>query len=159
MSTRERIVLALCAVAVLYGAYVLFLEDAGGGGGTLSADDLKTLEVQVADLRESFRAQLGGDPGGYVLEAALIEWKGDPFLKQVRPEDDADRPRVDVRFTGYVDVAGRKLAIIDGMEYGEGDVLRSGSHRVKRIEPRQIELVPVNGGEPTRVAIEAEPAP
>jgi hypothetical protein len=87
---------------------------------------------------------------------AEADWKQDPMLdipkksvpKPVEPVKKAQpAPKLDLVYTGYMDMGGKTLAIINGMEYEIGDMIEPDALLIRRIYPNKIEVVAtVSGG-------------
>jgi hypothetical protein len=82
----------------------------------------------------------------YILERAASDWPRDLFE---RPRPSAPRetttsttatPAGSYRYSGYVEVDKKKLAIINGMQYQVGDQLESGKYAVRSIESEKVVL-------------------
>jgi hypothetical protein len=55
-------------------------------------------------------------------------------------------PKLDLVYTGYMDMGGKSLAIINGMEYETGDIIEPDALLIRRIYPNKIEVVATESG-------------
>jgi hypothetical protein len=98
----------------------------------------------------------------YIIASAATGWAGDPFLKSELPEQ-SERPggagqnqsaEASLVYSGYIEMAGRRLAIINGIEYEAGDALELPGYFVKRIFPLRVELT--REGSPEKIVIQLD---
>lgn len=154
MSGRERIILGIMALALLYGAYEFLFAKAK------TADAPASPEAQQSDLMAFTRTVAEGlgksaytEADAYAISQAAAPWLKDPFLRsvmRVRPEPDTasdatreqqlESPAVSFRYTGYLGLGNVRMAIINGSEYREGDSLEPEGYYVKSIGPRQVAI-------------------
>ncbi|MEW6267025.1 MAG: hypothetical protein AB1641_28455 [Thermodesulfobacteriota bacterium] len=154
MSSREKVIIALMAVAILFGGYnFLFTKgsDQKQAGPALvkkSVDEARQLvsEVTVSLTKESISPL----DARYVIARASAAWPGDPFLERQTAiifeteKIKAEAPEITnkelgLRYTGYLSAGAKNLAVLNGTEYEEGDKLeREGNFIVKSITPTQV---------------------
>ncbi|MCX5820495.1 MAG: general secretion pathway protein GspB [Deltaproteobacteria bacterium] len=88
------------------------------------------------------------DPGPFFSRAER-EWTQDPFLDsraykswtQVKvPAKDAGAaaPKIEFVYTGYLEVDRKRMAIINGMEYREGEGLDTKVYVLKNVSPSSV---------------------
>jgi len=146
MSTREKIIVGLMALAVVYGVYTLFLSGPPGetalkGGGDRELEALNSFITKVADKTKSGLSK----KHVYVLQKAQVEWKQDPLL-QIKPklseeEKEARKPLVlksKILYTGFLQMGEKRLAILNGLEYEIGDRLEPDGLIVRNIHPNHV---------------------
>jgi len=146
MSTREKIIIGLMVLAVMYGAYTVFLSDpqketAFKGGGDKELEALNSFITKVADKTKNSLS----NEQVYVLQKAQIDWTQDPLL-QIQPkvskaEQAARRPLVldsKIIYTGFLQMGDKRLAILNGTEYEIGDILEPGDLIVRNIHPNHV---------------------
>ena len=146
MSTREKIIIGLMALAVIYGVYAVFLsgpqeETAFKSGGDKELEALNLFISKVADKTKNSRS----GQQAYILHKAQIEWKQDPLLqikqKMSKEEEAERRPLVlesKILYTGFLQMGDKRLAIINGIEYEIGDPLEPGGLIVRNIHPNYV---------------------
>ena len=143
-------------LVVAFGAYELFLAPKPGGApiqkSTAGLESLNAFIKKVADAN-----QKGGlsETDAYIIKLAESEWKQDPMLNI--PKKSVPRPvtpvkkaepvqKPDLVYTGFMDMGGKSLAIVNGMEYESGDTIEPGALLIRRIYPNKIEVVATERG-------------
>ena len=161
MTNREKIIVGLMLLTVVYGIYALFFEDTGKGGGkgkttqtaaVSSTVQLKNLNAFITKVAEASKAGLSKEDN-YIISRAETEWKQDPMITAElteTPKEDIERqkqikevsgPRPNISYTGFMRMGDRILAIINGYEYAPGDQLIGGGYTVSSITPRRVVIV------------------
>ena len=148
MSNREKIIVALMVLSVIYGVYIIFFESpkqatSFGGGGDRELEALNTFITKVADKTKSGTSK----QQAYVLQKAQNIWKQDPLvqLETQKVEVDTGPESVKdtrVQYTGFLEMGDTRLAIISGMEYEIGDRLEPGGFVIRRILPSHVVVAP-----------------
>ena len=148
---REKIILALMVVAVLYGAYALFLEPSAqkskpakkpAVSRTQEMTQLDTLVTTVAvALKESKQSSLDA----YIMNNAQKAWVSDPFYVGSSTKDEKKEKTADegpnLKYTGYIDhEGGVRLAIINGVDYRVGEALEVPGYRLVSIAPSKVDI-------------------
>jgi hypothetical protein len=148
IGTREKIVIGVMGVVILYAAVDFLMPKK------------KNLELNVKQKTEELNtfvttisAELGAGAsadkmGSLLLGSAEKEWTGDPFLddKSFRAwsktrdqvKDAVAAPKVEFVYSGYLEVSGKRIAIINGMEYREGEPLEVKGFVLKNISPSNV---------------------
>lgn len=156
MTTREKIIVGLMLLVVVFGAYELFLAPKPGSVPLQkSPEGLESLNAFINKIAAA--NQKGGlsDTDAYIIKLAEADWKQDPMLdipkkalpKPVEPVKKTEPPpKLDLVYTGYMDMGGKSLAIINGMEYETGDTIEPGALLIRRIFPNKIEVVATERG-------------
>ncbi|MDY6822224.1 MAG: hypothetical protein SWH68_00260 [Thermodesulfobacteriota bacterium] len=162
MSLREKIVVVLAALAVIYGAYELglknlFTGDPAAEKGAARQDRQGDAESDIASftagvIKKSESVQLTPRET-QILDHRETEWPQDPFIDATTAlamkaaeagEADGKKKRTaeQKRFTysGYIALGNMKLAVINGMEYEEGETLKETEYVVRRIRPSSVVL-------------------
>jgi len=163
MSRREKIIIGLMFLAIALGGYLLLGGDASKAPGAASpspsdAPDL-TRFIAAVNLRIEALDKKGRDL--HTLARAGSPWERDPFLRSRLPA--AVRTGVDtepaatekpLHYTGFSEIGGRRLPVINGMEYGPGERIEVTGHTVQEIGPAHVDLSAAAGGTGIRVALE-----
>ena len=137
VTKRQKIILGMASLAVLYGLYdamIVSRQKSGAAGpGSVSAGDVQAFISQAAsDIRN---AQT--DFNASVASCAGRPWVRNPFSMKERASG-AQR-RLDFSYTVYLESAGRTVAIIDRAEYQVGEQLENHEgFFVKEITPSQV---------------------
>lgn len=152
MTLRERILVGL-AVAAALGAVIYLaiptaqspLPEEGSAAGSV----LDVMEMQLQELEFTEREQriltLMNEP----LDASVL--RRPPESRQEGGESEVVLPR----YTGYARIGERKLGIVDGREYREGESLRGRSLRVVSLHVEKV-ILAEEGGDEELVEIELE---
>jgi hypothetical protein len=136
---RQRIVIGVMLLAVLYGLYDLTL----GKRAKHASPDEKVRNAELQSFITQTTANIARDvPSAYnvyVASRAERGWGRNPFSGQAglagieKPKDAAL-----FLYTGYVELAGRKVAIINNTECMVGDPLNKEGFFVKMISPSRV---------------------
>ena len=144
MTPRERIIIGMTSIAVVW-AGIVYMR--GGGearqSGTRADDsDVSKAQALVVQSRTRLDAVQVTEAEQTGLAAAQGEWDGQPFTESApvaMVETPASAPPSYI-YTGYVQVGGRRFAIVNGREYGVGDALADKTGVVQAIEPDHVVL-------------------
>jgi len=157
MTQREKIIVGLMLLTVVYGVYTVFFE---GKGKTKpkeitafsATEQLESLSAFITKVAEASKAGLSKEDE-YIIQQAEAEWKQDPLISvelKDRPESELQRaqqlttvsiPDLNISYTGFMQMGDKKFAIINGVEYTSGDRLEQGDYIVRSITPRQVIIV------------------
>lgn len=154
MTTREKILVGLMCLAILYGAYELFwtpsTRKVTKQKVTATGEDLRTFAGEVTQklVKEKLPEE-----ANYRIEKASTSWTKDPFLQTSGPLTDkkpndasanqavqthAEQP--DLVYTGYLQLGNKMMAVINGMEYAAGESLGVDDLYVKRISGQSVTI-------------------
>jgi hypothetical protein len=146
MTTREKIIVGLMALSVIYGVYIVFFsapqdEIAFKSGADKELESLNSFITKVADKTKNSLSK----EQAYILQKAQADWKQDPLM-QIQPkmskEEIAERqPLVlesKIVYTGFLQMGDKRLAIINGIEYEVGDRLEPEGLIVRNILPNHV---------------------
>ena len=145
---REKIILGVMAIAILYAAFV-FLSPKAKPSQTVTTQ--KSMEQKNAEL-DQFVAGLNAgldkewmkNVGALIFSRAERPWTQDPFLesgtyKTWLKANEAVKaapiapPKITFIYSGYIEVGQKKMAIINGIEYREGDPLDIAGYALKSV--------------------------
>lgn len=146
MSKREKIILVIMGLSVLYGAYALFINpNPNKSPITASTSELDAFNEFIS--RVSAMTQDGlSEIDSYVIQHIPVEWTKDPLLNSRRDFDfKSDRETEDqlaqslaLSYTGFVSMGTDKLAIIDGGEYEAGETLAETDLVLEEIHSNRV---------------------
>lgn len=144
---REKIILGLMAIAILYAAFD-FLTSSKKDPGMDTGQRTAELNNYVADLTTSLAKETAKNPGVLVFSRAEKEWTQDPFLgdkayklwTEVKAPVKEIAPKIELAYTGYLEVGRKRMAIINGVEYREGEALDIAGFVLKTISPTRIAI-------------------
>ena len=155
MTKREKIIVGLMLLTVVYGVYTVFFEGKSKPkeiAAFSATDQLEGLSEFITKVAEASKAGLSKEDE-YIIQQAETEWKQDPLISaelKDRPESELQRaqhvtkvsiPDLNISYTGFMQMGDRKFAIINGVEYTSGDRLEQGDYIVRSITPRQVVIV------------------
>jgi hypothetical protein len=158
MSLREKIIVA---VVVLMGAYGLldFLRRQSRGTDPAEQQSQQAARLQsfIAETRVGLQAGAPTAAERKVLERADHAWERNPFVQESAPENQAaiaSAKEPEFRYSGFLSVGEKRLAILNGMEYREGDAVAGAGCVVRCIEPDKVVLVWTNNQATVEVPVE-----
>jgi hypothetical protein len=147
---REKIILGVMAIAILYAAfdYLTSNKKAQREDMGQKTDELNTF---VTDLTASRGKDISKNLGALVFSRAEKEWTQDPFLdskayklwteaKTPAKETHAAAPKIEFAYTGYLEIDQKRMAIINGMEYREGEALDIKGFVLKTVSPTRVAI-------------------
>ena len=157
MTQREKIIVGLMLLTVVYGVYTVFFEGKGKTtpkeiAAFTATEQLESLSAFITKVAEASKAGLSKEDA-YIIQQAEAEWKQDPLISvelKNRPESELQRaqqvtkasiPDLNISYTGFMQMGDKKFAIINGVEYTSGDRLEQGDYIVRSITPRQVIIV------------------
>jgi len=149
LGKRQMIILGVMVVAILFAAvYYLSLR----GKDSAARASQMTSDQRSADLNqfvEDLNAGVAKDSAGMitlVLSRAEKPWQQDPFLgsrnfktwtqaKAPVKEAASGLPKFEFTYSGYLEAGKKRMAIINGMEYREGEALATKGFVLKSFTP------------------------
>ena len=147
MSKREKILVGLSLVAVVYGIYVWFLSSPQKTATAFSDNDQKALKAFILKVAEKTSNKLSKSQA-YVLRKAETQWIRDPLI-QIEPKsseevEDRQEPVLtsEAIYSGFLRMGDKRLAIINGMEYETGDILEPDGFIIRSISPSRVVIAP-----------------
>jgi len=148
MSKREKIILFLMALSIVYGFFVFFIEAPGKKGAMGQNSKLESLNKFISHVAELTKESLS-EIDSYIIEKAQKQWDKDPLLssdsefqfKAENTEADLSALKVGIKYTGYLSMGAKNLAILNGLEYEEGEELEKGGFILRKIHPEQVIIV------------------
>lgn len=161
MSKREQILIVGAIGAVLFGLYAVLASSSAAGPSVADQARLAKLKAFAADVDLQIEIRKLNRFEAMVLKLSGNQWTHDPFHRGRLPgeetqEDEkeataeaepvqAAAPQLKVAYTGYLATGPRRLAIVDGVHYGEGDELIMAPFTVEKIAPDKVTLVSKTG--------------
>jgi len=139
MSTREKVILSLVAIAALYAAADHFLLSSRPATPSPSAGGTARLQARTAKAMTALGQTALSPEEDRILDLAESSWPTDPLL-QTRLNLTPEVAQRAYRYSGYVAAGDAAWAIIDGVEYRPGDELESGECVVETITDRHVIL-------------------
>ncbi|RLB96772.1 MAG: hypothetical protein DRH50_00210 [Deltaproteobacteria bacterium] len=145
MSKREKIILILMLLAIAYGAYNFLFISSSRTSDVNQKKELEDLKKFVTKLAQDTTKRDLSATNTYI-SLASSKWTKNPFLQSkfaIKPvtethSNKVSAPEVILRYSGYLKVGDRMLAIINGMEYEEGEELEQEGYIIKSISPTRV---------------------
>ena len=154
MTRREKIIVGAMVLAVIYAVYILFFAaprkpkpfaKPGGNG-----QQLESLNAFITKVAEKSKTRLSKKEA-YILKKAQEKWAQDPLAKlrdgKLAQQKNAKAQvlKGKLQYSGFLQMGTRRLAIINGMEYENGDKLEPGGYVIGSIHPNQVVLITLDG--------------
>ncbi len=155
-SKRELAIFGVTALVVLFGAFSLLSGGSGkkaAGPAVKKTTDLQTLSSDVAT---AMGKQIISARDAYVIARAETDWQRDPFFERKAyremvspPPPEKEAPKAAVaepkkattfHYTGYMEFGGKKIAIINGVEYTLGEALETPGYVLKSIAADKVSI-------------------
>ena len=152
MSKREKIILIIMALTIVYGFYALFLDNPSPGKPKLASSEnkLDTFNKFITNVAVLVKGGVSEEET-YIIDKIPVKWTKDPLLntkKEVafKPEREkldevkkgATAQEPGIVYSGFLNMGNRNLAIINGIEYEKGEKLPDGAHIVEEIHPNRV---------------------
>lgn len=154
MTTREKIIVGVAVLAVIYGAYTLFFStDTGVTTQAVRAEPVADLQKFVIDVAQKLQKTQPTEAETQNLEQASRNWQKDPFLRSVAAltnelerslpvevveKKPAPVEKPNLRYSGFLQMGAKRMAIINGMEYEEGEMLPASGYFIRSISPKSV---------------------
>ncbi len=143
MSNREKIIVILAFVAMLYGMYE-YLFSAKPQIQSAKKEDTEDILLFISQISQEL-VMSGLTPfENYIIEKTENKWE-DVFVPAPLPvlnnpaEKEVQKIKLPV-YTGYMHTENRIIVIIDGNDYKEGDLLPGTGYKLIRISLKEIAL-------------------
>jgi hypothetical protein len=145
---RQMIILGLTAIVILYAAVDFLMPKRRE-----TAVDIRQQTEELNSFITTLAAGMGKDTSKNLLplifSRADKEWTKDPFLDatsykswvQVKApikEGGTAAPKIEFVYAGYLEVDKKRIAIINGVEYTEGEALDIKGFVLKTVSPTKV---------------------
>lgn len=149
MKKREIIIIVVAAVFVIYGLldFFVFSGKAKNGVDNKIAGQIEKINAFADSAGSELTAVIGKKEFpdiGYLISKAESEWEHDPFMvysaDQLR-ENGSTQETVKLMYTGFIQAGKKILAVINGMEYEIGELLKDAGYKVHSISPSRVVLL------------------
>jgi hypothetical protein len=165
MSRREKIIVSIMLIVIIFGGTKLLLTSYHGEKiGNTPIKGVKALKKFVYDVSKKIEKADSSRFYSYTIQKLKSKWINDPFLSDTssalplknRNPSPSIKATTHQRFvySGYLAFGGRKIAIINGMEYEAGETLASDRFILHDISPRHVVIAIAGENETIRVPIE-----
>jgi hypothetical protein len=146
MERREKIIIAVMAIAVIIGGYDLLFKSS-----SVSKPVIK--KKSATELTDFVTSVIGGirekdTKSDYIVRLASLAWTKDPFLQfdpAVESENNnragrGSKQNEGLNYSGYLKMGAKSLAVINGIEYEEGENLVNGEYLIEKVFPARVVL-------------------
>ncbi len=150
MNRRESIIIVVAVAIGIYGLldyFVLSGKKVNGKDENLAVAVGKIdtfAQTASLDLTQVVSKKDFQDTG-YLISKAEAKWENDPFW--IYQADDmeyiatAEEKLPELSYTGFIKAGQKVLAVVNGMEYTLGELLRDVGYKVSRITPLKVVLL------------------
>jgi type II secretory pathway component PulC len=161
MAKREKIIIGLMILALLYGVLDFFVSSSPKEGSQVPESKLAETRDLAARIADNVQKESLTGAEKLILERAGAEWTQDPFLGRPLvaanvPAKTAENEALRFVYTGFIEAGNKRLAIINGMEYQAGEELESGAFVVRSISQASVMLENAGRGESLEVPFAGE---
>lgn len=155
MKKRETAVLVLMGLALVYAAFSLLVESSPEQTSVEAEKELKRLESEVEIQKVQVLDVVLNDTEEYLIQSAVRGWETGTLARARQAvQISLEREGPVMKFSGYLEMETRKIAIINGSEYEVGETMDPEGFVVKRIDSAKVVLKAGDGGEEIIVPIE-----
>lgn len=167
MKPRERVIVGIMVLAGLYAVYDLVFSGSAAVPVRNAEKELAELQQFVNDLIVKMPPDDPTPATGYVIGRLQrgLQWKQDPFndeifgelaLSAARRERQEALAQVSFTYTGFASLGDRRLAIVNGSEYFEGETLAQTGYQLYRVLPGEIEVRAIDGEDQRVIPLKEE---
>jgi len=154
------------ALTVVYGFYALFIEGPPKRGrspiAATSESKLETFNKFISNVAAMTKGGLS-EIDSYIIEHIPAKWTKDPLLNTKGPfEFDKESEvlaatsteKLNLTYSGFLQMGSKSLAIINGMEYESGEILPQTDYKVGKILPNRVVILMRGGKQRISIPIE-----
>jgi len=145
LEKRQMIILGVMVIVILFGAYDL-LTSKSKSLPVNTTQKLEELKTFVSSLTAGTEKDATGNLDILIFSRAEKEWTQDPFLEnksfkawaKAGAASGADTKKMDFIYSGYVGSGKRHIAVVNGVEYKEGEALEVPGYVLRRISSTRV---------------------
>ena len=151
LNTRQIVILAVMALAILYAAYEILGPRLGMKGPAKQAATTADIQKFVTDTTAGMAAEAAGELEVYAAVRAETPWGRDPFMDRgvyteyaslqegiMKNKAATAGKAITFAYTGYLDSGRRRVAIINGVEYIAGEPLVEEGYVLRAIDKSKV---------------------
>lgn len=167
MTTREKVIVGMMCLTIAYGAFELLSSGpANKKPSKATQNPIGEIRDLVTDISQKLSRNGTGQDDQYIIGLAAKDWAKDPFIHSIQKVvSDAEPVKqketqvatkatpMEMEYSGYLQVGKVKLAIINGIEYVEGDALGISGYYVRDISAQRVIVGQVNGSNTIRLTL------
>jgi hypothetical protein len=161
MTKREKLIVGIMCLTVVYGAYdlLVYRKKFGYTAVGQTANPIAELKGFVAEVTHKLIKEKVSAEYNYIISQAGADWTKDPFIASVEPlkktqtiEKTPQKETVPSKhsgfiYTGYLKLGPTKMAVINGLEYSVGESLDASGLYVKSISPLHVVIGKIHSPE------------
>ena len=148
LGKKQIILLGIMGIVILFAAVDYLLPK--NKNAAIDVNKKKQeLSALVSMLSAGTEKEGAKNSVALVISRAEKEWARDPFLdgksfrEWVQPKEPAKKEapvaaKVDFAYTGYLEVKRKRMAIINGIEYKEGEALDVKGYILRSVSPEKV---------------------
>ena len=161
MAKREKILVIMAGIALIYGVYNFFFASVPKKSSTKAAETFSGADFKkpnfkkkgktdpdffISDVITKIVDRDNSKKDLYVIKKAETAWTKNPFVKSDLPLNIKIKEKINQVlsfenspvYSGYIAVGQTKFAIINGMEYKVGDTIAKTDYIIKTISSIQV---------------------
>ncbi|UCH19607.1 MAG: hypothetical protein JSU83_13580 [Deltaproteobacteria bacterium] len=161
MTKREKIIVFLMVLSLIYGVYVFFIESPPKMGHAVTTSKLDTFNQFITNIAEMTKDGLS-EIDAYIIQNISAKWTKDPLLN-TRKDFDIETEKksilsslktLGIAYNGFLKMGNQHLAIINGVEYETGEELEKGGFTIGKIYPNRVIIISRSGKEKISIPLE-----
>jgi hypothetical protein len=149
LEKRQMILIGVMGIVILFAAYE-FLSPKKQGPPVNTTQKTSELSTFVNDLTAGMGKDTTTSLGALVFGRAEKEWTQDPFLDSksykawtqaraaVKEGAGAAEKKIEFVYSGYLGLGKKRMAVINGVEYKEGEALDIGGFVLNSVSPTRV---------------------
>lgn len=166
MTTREKIIVGLMCLTIIYGAYELLGNKSNRNRYAIkTANPAEELKGFAASVTKKLIDEKVSKEYRYLIAQAGSQWNKDPFIHSTAPlkkqlmlpstpaKSTSNSQMKKYIYTGFLALGTTKIAVINGTEYVEGESLNTKGLYIKNISPHKVVIAKVEGRETIQVPL------
>jgi hypothetical protein len=159
LNKRQIIILIIAGLFALYAVYELFIAGPAAKKAKATANPA-SINTFVNDLQKDLLKDIASGVDAYIVTKAEADWDKNPFwdrqgVREWAAKDAAGKAgQSRTIYSGYVDSGKRRLAVINGYEYREGEQLEMEGYYLKKITPSYVLIENKNTGSEIEVPMQ-----
>jgi len=148
ISKREKIILAVVGIVLLYGLFDIFILQGNTGkaptAGPVNVEQhLKETDELVVSATSALNESELAAVDVYIIDKAGRAWPRDPFFvgmptERVEMAAGDKELRVSFSYSGFIEMGAAQMAIINGVDYRVGEDLEIPGYILRSVSPQQV---------------------
>jgi hypothetical protein len=146
MKKREKIIILITILTIIYGALDYFILSAGKNEtiepetANQFSKNIENINKNLTRLKTIDQKKINAD---YLISMIESEWKNDPFSKREKfskrgLNSTGDEKMMNFIYSGFIMLGNKILAVVDGIEYTTGEYIKNSDYKVIKITPKTV---------------------